>query len=277
MAELPQSLRRRPPSITPAHQPPAPKLSEQVWRWVGRVMTLLLLAGLLLGAVRLYQQAIRQQISQVVIDGVSPLEQQYLVQFLAPVTQGNYYSLDLGMVRDRALQLNWIDRVVVSRAWPDRVVVRVTPRVAAARWGTGRYLSDDGVVFQPLRPFTSANLPLLHGPLTQTHVMMNRYHDIDRLFSPLHLQLKELYLTDRMTWFMQFDHGVRVIVDQNQTMSKLQRLQTLVQGELRPIWPLVAAVDLRYRNGLALQWRQGVAPPISHGQFVPQPPASASP
>jgi cell division protein FtsQ len=35
-----------------------------------------------------------------------------------------------------------------------------------------------------------------------------------------------------MTWFMQFDSGLRIIVDQDQTMSKLQRLSHLAQTDL---------------------------------------------
>ena len=58
-----------------------------------------------------------------------------------------------------------------------------------------------------------------------------------------------------MTWFMQFDSGLRVIVDQDQTMSKLQRLSYLAQSDLKPVWAKVSAIDLRYRNGLAIHGR----------------------
>jgi len=71
-----------------------------------------------------------------------------------------------------------------------------------------------------------------------------------------------------MTWFMQFDSGLRVIVDQDQTMSKLQRLSHLAQTDLQPVWPNIAAIDLRYRNGLAIQWKNAISPKIINGQFV---------
>ena len=71
-----------------------------------------------------------------------------------------------------------------------------------------------------------------------------------------------------MTWFMQFDSGLRIIVDQDQTMSKLQRLSHLAQTDLKPIWSNISAIDLRYRNGLAIQWKNSVSPKIVNGQFV---------
>src|SRR5690606_41930542 len=72
-------------------------------------------------------------------------------------------------------------------------------------------------------------LPILHGPSTHANTMMRRYNEINQLFLPQGIRLKVLYLTERMTWFMQFDSGLRVIVDKDQTMSKLQRLSQLAQ------------------------------------------------
>jgi cell division protein FtsQ len=71
-----------------------------------------------------------------------------------------------------------------------------------------------------------------------------------------------------MTWFMQFDSGLRVIVDQDQMMSKLQRLSYLAQSDLKPVWNQIAAIDVRYRNGLSIQWKSSVPPKIVNGNFV---------
>jgi cell division protein FtsQ len=85
------------------------------------------------------------------------------------------------------------------------------------------------------------------------------------------MQLRELHLTDRMTWFMQFNNGMRVIVDQDQTLTKLHQLSRLGLSELKAQWPNIVAVDLRYRNGLALQWKNAQPPKIVGGQFVLEP------
>ena len=51
-------------------------------------------------------------------------------------------------------------------------------------------------------------------------------------------------------------------------MSKLQRLSHLAQTDLKPVWPKISAIDLRYRNGLSLQWKNAIPPKIVNGQFV---------
>jgi cell division protein FtsQ len=142
------------------------------------------------------------------------------------------------------------------------------PRHAIARWGTGRLLSDNGDVFSEAIVKTHPNLPLLHGPVSQSKMMMRRYNEINQLFHPANLRLKELYLTERMTWFMQFDSGLRIIVDQDQTMTKLQRLSQLAQNDLKPMWSNISAIDLRYRNGLSIQWKNAIPPKIVNGQLV---------
>lgn len=124
------------------------------------------------------------------------------------------------------------------------------PRHAIARWGTGRLLSDGGDVFSEAEPRLHPELPLLHGPVSQSKMMMRRYNEINQLFHPVNLRLKELYLTERMTWFMQFDSGLRIIVDQDQTMNKLQRLSHLAQSDLKPVWtksqPLICDIVMDY-------------------------------
>jgi len=198
----------------------------------------------------------------------SDIENQQLVQYLSPIIKDNYFTSDLEQIRDQALKVSWVDRVVVSRAWPNAIRVRVMPRHAIARWGTGRLLSDNGDVFSEAVPTAHPNLPLLHGPASQSKMMMRRYNEINQLFHPANLRLKELYLTERMTWFMQFDSGLRIIVDQDQTMNKLQRLSHLAQTDLKPVWSKITAIDLRYRNGLAIQWKNAAPPKIVNGQLV---------
>ena len=198
----------------------------------------------------------------------SAAEQRQVMQYVSPIVTENYFTSDLEAIRDRTLELSWVDRVVVSRAWPNGIRVRVMPHHAIARWGTGRLLSDSGVIFTEVIPKNYQALPLLHGPASHAETMMRRYNEINQLFLPQGIRLKELYLTERMTWFMQFDSGLRIIVDKDQTMSKLQRLSHLSQSDLKPVWSKISAIDLRYRNGLSIQWKNSIPPKIVNGHFI---------
>ena len=267
MAQLPLSLRRRQAATTSIHDKP-PSIGETLLSWGSWLLLIFALLVFVFGGYALYQRFMHAEIEHVDVVGVSAPAQQALIQHIKADTAKGYFTTDLEQIRDNALSLSWVDRVVVSRAWPNAIVLRVTPRHAVARWGTGRYLSDDGVVFKPVQRFDHQNLPLLHGPHSQSRMMMTKYRDINQMFRPMDMRLKELYLTERMTWFMQFDNGMRLIVDQDQTMGKLQRLSEIAKTDLGLVWDNIAGIDLRYRNGLAVQWKNAQPVNIENGQFV---------
>ena len=268
MAQLPASMRRKRVATTSIHEKPITRKDKMLnaGSWILMVVACLVLAA---GVFGLYKVITDAQVANLQVIGTD-LEQEntQMMRHLSPVVTDNYFTSDLEVIRDRALEVSWVDRVVVSRAWPDGIRVRVMPRHAIARWGTGRLLSDAGDVYSEAVIRNHTQLPLLHGPLSQSKVMMRRYNEINQLFLPVNDRLKELYLTERMTWFMQFDSGLRVIVDKDQTMSKLQRLGHLAQSDLKPVWSKISAIDLRYRNGLAIQWKNSIPPKIANGHFV---------
>ncbi|OTG64239.1 cell division protein FtsQ/DivIB [Acinetobacter silvestris] len=268
MAQLPVSMRRKRAAITSIHEK-APTRKEKLTNAGGWVLLIVACLVLLLGFFGFYKVITDARVANLQVVGTdSEIATQQLMQHLKPVVTDNYFTSDLEKIRDQALQVSWVDRVVVSRAWPNAIRVRVMPRHAIARWGTGRLLSDGGDVYTEVVIKDYTKLPMLHGPLSQSKMMMRRYNEINQLFHPLGLRLKDLYLTERMTWFMQFDSGLRVIVDQDQTMSKLQRLSHLAQTDLKPVWSQISAIDLRYRNGISIQWKNSIAPKIVNGQFV---------
>ena len=267
MAQLPVSLRRRKSATTSIHDKP-PTLKTKMLGWGSWLLLILACAVFIFGTCVLYQRVQQAKIAHLYIIGVPVAEQRKLAEVVHQDIQGSYFTIDLEQIRNQALSPSWVDSVVISRAWPNALVIRVTPKHAIARWGTGRLLSDDGMVFKPIQVENTSHLPLLHGPVSQSREMMSKYRDISQMFEPMDLRLKELYLTERMTWFMQFDNGLRIIVDQEQTMSKLQRLHELSTRDLQHVWSQIAAIDLRYRNGLAIQWKNGQPPKILNGQFV---------
>lgn len=254
MAQIPISARSLPFSPKAETQRTLGGKLSDMGSWLLMIIALVLCG---MGGWGIVNRLLHAPVAQVIVMGdITAIEQRVLQQKIQPLMHENYFTADLASLRDAALSLSWVESVTVTRHWPDGLLVRVIRRQPIARWGSGRLLSGQGVVFVEAARADHADLPLLHGPETQSLVMMQQYQNINQWFAPLGLRLNELYLTDRMTWFMAFDSGMRVIVDQEQTNLKLQRLSELGQGNdrLRQLWQRIAAVDLRYRNGMAIQW-----------------------
>lgn len=147
MAQLPASMRRKRAAITSIHDKP-PTRQEQLTNVGGWLLLVIAFVVLAAGVFGLYKVMTDARVADLDVVGTrSDAEQRQVMLHVAPMVQNNYFTSDLEQIRDRALELSWVDRVVVSRAWPNAIRVRVMPRHAIARWGTGRLLSDSGDVF----------------------------------------------------------------------------------------------------------------------------------
>lgn len=270
MAGFPISMRRK-PAATGVKAKPANRW-EQASTLGSWTLVLLAILICLVAAWVMLQTVKKAPVAQIYVAGdLTSMQQRQLHDKLSPLITTSFYTTDLETLRDAALGLPWLDRVVITRHWPNGLVARATPRHPVARWGSGRLLSDSGHIFVEASYVDRRDLPLLHGPNTHAKELMQQYRQINQWFAPLGMQLRELHLTDRMTWFMQFNNGIRVIVDQDQTLTKLQRLSQLGLTQLKPVWPNVVAVDLRYRTGMALQWKNAQPPKVVGGSFVVEP------
>ena len=56
-------------------------------------------------------------------------------QVLPAALKGNFFSLNLDMVRGALEKLPWVRKVHVRRQWPDRLEVRIEEHKPVARWG----------------------------------------------------------------------------------------------------------------------------------------------
>lgn len=206
---------------------------------------------------------------KLVVNGVaSQQEEKIIKQQLQSFEQQKYFTADLKEIRNKVLQQAWVDEVVVSRAWPNKIQVDIIPRHPVARWGkTGLWVSEKGDIFALNYHLNAKDMPTISGSKDKTKRMMLVFQETNRLFQPMKMKLTDLHLTDRMTWFLQFDNGMRIIVDQENTLGKLNRLSTLAKTEMKPVWSKIESFDLRYRDGLAIQWKKSQQVKYENGRF----------
>ena len=247
---------------------------QRQWRTLWRVLSFLwLLAGLSLLAWGVWGLWVQLQekapLAVVHIEGdISPADREELSARLKKVVQGSYFSTDLVAIRDAVLMSPWVESMSVQRRWPDGIRVLVVEKKAVARWGEQQFLSARGEVFQPKIGHEGINLPLLFGPVGKTSYVMEQFRSFNDLLRPLNLRVVELHLTERRTWFMSMDNGLQLVLDQNQVHEKLQRFLSVYQRVLSPYADRIERIDLRYRYGLAVKWKEGQAVAVVNNQLA---------
>lgn len=239
-----------------------PKLRfENAARPLSLALLLLATVLLVLGVAKAVKvMKARTVITSVQIEGdIRNTDRRLVASRIAPVVGGDYFSVDLAAIRDAAMSAPWVDEVVVSRRWPDGVRVQVREKQPVALWGAGGMISSRGDLFVPNEAKSevvdSNDLPILFGPPGKTVYVMEQYRAMNSILRGLGMRIVELQLTDRMSWFLRLDNGIRLVVDQTDTIDKLQRFAYLYDRQLKPDADNIASIDLRYQNGVSVGWK----------------------
>ncbi len=200
-------------------------------------------------------------VRQVVFAEALPHTMRAEVEELLPAAlKGNFFSLNLEMVRRALEQLPWARKVEVRRIWPARLEVRIEEHRPVARWGDtkGELVNSYGEVFAAsLVAPELERLPVLSGPPGTAAEVLKRYSELIGAFQKIGEKPVQVTLSPRLAWQLKLEHGMLLELGREQTKSPIGiRLQRFIEvypetiGK-QPAQPKV--VDLRYPNGYAIR------------------------
>jgi len=234
-----------------------PTLRERL-HWLPRVASLMVVVALLAGAGWGVEQLYRRlnvAIEVIAVKGAfSQVDQREVQRLVEPLVTGGFLSLDLQKIR-RELELHpWVQRARVSRRWPDGLQIDVTEEVPIARWGDTGFLNARGERRDIGDNSSLAYLPMLEGGDQSERQLMKSYREMVQLLQPSGLRVSALQRDDRGAWWLRLDNGLELIIGRDQVMEKMRRFLVVWQKVLEQQSERVARVDIRYDNGVAVQW-----------------------
>jgi len=197
-------------------------------------------------------------IEAVKVDGVKDERRQQEVRMALSgiVAKHNFFNVSLADVHVGATALEWVADAKVRRTWPDTLVLVIEERVPVAVWNDSMLVSTAGQTFRALKQYSIEGLPRLHGPEERLPAVMDYYHSMSKVLAPAGLQIKRLDVDARLTARLHLDNGVLVLVDRHQYARKLRRFVRLHDGVLAADSRVPVRVDLRYADGMAVEWQQ---------------------
>ncbi|HET8706608.1 MAG TPA: cell division protein FtsQ/DivIB [Pseudomonadales bacterium] len=172
---------------------------------------------------------------------------------------GNFFTVDIGSMRASISELKWVQSVQIAREWPGTLRVDIVEREPLAKWRGEQIISTDGSVFEPGILSLNAALPSLDGPEGRQDFVMDEYRKMSAMLRRIGLKVAHLSLEDRNTWTIRTDEDLVIIVDGEQRAEKIRQFvevyPTLLSKNPLQLGKL-ERVDLRYKNGVAVKWRQ---------------------
>jgi cell division protein FtsQ len=249
------TARRSVQGATRTVAPTGPKIA--VAKMLSRVTLFLLLLGCVAAAVWYWPQFSNRPVNTVAITGeMQYVEKQQIQKIITPSLAGGLLDVPLDDLRLQIEALPWVERASVGRVWPDGLEVKVTEQQPVARWGKTQLLNNRGQVFAPSNIEDFKAWPTLAGPTESQFEVMQHYLELNRLLQKRGMQLVNLSQDYRGAWTAELTDGVVLVFGRGKLVEKIQRLFVVYDKQLYRYMNKAKKIDLRYRNGIAVQWRQ---------------------
>lgn len=234
---------------------PEPARGPQLW-W-GLLFLVLVLSGLVYGAYSINAWLDDEQqlpVRDIRVSG----DLKYLVK--ADVEQairgnqpGSFFELDIQRALKDIEALPWVYRASIRKEWPNNLHVHVVEQQAAASWNGDMLLNTQGGTFSAGAP-EGVTLPRLFGPEGSEQTALQGYRAMQALLLRSGVQVEELVLSERFSWNLRLNNGLRLNLGRDEFIDRLQRFvdiyPLLQKDERQPEY-----VDLRYDTGLAVGWK----------------------
>lgn len=189
-----------------------------------------------------------------------------LRQVLREGIDGNFFTVDIGQMRQSLEKLPWVRNVSIRREFPDRLAVSIEEHQPLARWNHNarsdgfrtELVNTYGEVFsaeygQPLPDFVGQER-------RDAFEVAQRHEQFSRQLAALDLQVVRIVQTPRHAWQLQLSNGMVLELGHEDMQQRLAKfvavypysLAASMQGTEEGGSP-VKYVDLRYRNGFAVR------------------------
>ena len=171
---------------------------------------------------------------------------------------GGLLGISLDDVVEGVLALSWPREVRVRRVWPGIVDVNVTKDTFVARWGGGGVLNSGGQVVDSAGP-PDESLPLIRCANANGARAMQIFQMLGQVLADTSLKVAEVEEDALGEWRVTFTNELTVSLGHEELLERVERFSHVYRKVIEERIAQVDHVDARYRNGVAVSWRDSGA------------------
>jgi cell division protein FtsQ len=228
-----------------------------------RISVALFATAIVLLSYQFSAEILDQPITSITIEG--PFQRVSALQIEEAVSEEletGFFSVNLNTIRNRIVELAWIDQASVARRWPGKLVINVTEQIPAAIWGDSGLMNTRGDLFVTDARHIPAELPRLNGPDGQSSAVAQRYLAMREELIPFGLDLRQVNLDARGAWEMKLDSGIDIRLGRRDVDDRAQLFLDVAANIISSREAEIEFVDMRYSNGFTIGWKNGSRSPI---------------
>jgi len=179
-----------------------------------------------------------------------------VLQVVRNEVRGNLFTVDIERLRAALEKLPWVRNVNIRREFPNRLAVQLEEHQALAHWNNAALVNRQGEVFVA---DTGQVLPSFIGQESFSKEVAQQYAQFTGQLAVLNLQVTQLAQSPRHAWQLHLSNGMVLELGSEDMQQRLARFVAVYPYSLAGMQGSVKYVDLRYRNGFAVQLKQGNA------------------
>jgi cell division protein FtsQ len=184
------------------------------------------------------------------------ISQERATQLIMQEIDEDFLQIDLSKIKSVLLEDPWVEKVTLTRRWPDTLVVKIAEQKPIARWDQG-FLNQRGDIVRVKEMKGLDHLPWLQGEEIYAAEILQQYQDLSLLLRPKGLEILALHCDSKKSWRLTLKNDVEIAIGRDQVMEKMRRFVTVYEAQLNQVWQDVKSIDVRYSNGVAVRWIEG--------------------
>lgn len=173
------------------------------------------------------------------------------------INLSNFFNVDVNKVQEEVAVLPWVYSVSVRKKWPNELKIYVVDQTPIAVWNGDFFINKEGAAFQASSERVQHALPAFYGPEGTENIALKNFTDLNTLLDYKSLSIDELVLTERFSWQITLNDGVRLNLGREDKIQRIQRFMdvySIIKTKKKED-QLIDYVDLRYDTGLAVGWK----------------------
>lgn len=171
---------------------------------------------------------------------------------------GNFFSVELDLLKVKVEDLEWVQSADVRRQWPNSLIVSIVEHQPAMRWGDDKWVSTSGSIIALPADIADAKVITLNGDEAQSKRILLQAARWQKDFADEGLELRKTKLSNSQAWtlrlyYPELDSEFDLLLGSNDVAARLARFKVLFNEQLKFSDRTLKRVDARYPDGLAVK------------------------
>lgn len=190
------------------------------------------------------------RVEKIIIEGdFKNITPQQLTNLAKNQLHGTLFTLDIDDLQKKFKYIPLVKQVIVSRKFPDTIVIYAIEYVVLGKFGNNSVLSVDGKIIPALS--NNPNLPVFYSDDMQTQVLIDNYNLLLPILNKHKVSLKKMYLIEGNILKLNLSNNLQITICGNDFARKFNLLNRF-WDKFYQIRPNLSYINTCYKNGIAV-------------------------